>query len=51
MPIYLRIFNLRTLAKFKERENTSGKSESSDNTTVEGMKNKKMLRGISGLKQ
>ena len=47
MPIYLRIFNLRTLSKFKERENSGGKkSDSDDKTTAEGIKNKQMLRGI-----
>jgi hypothetical protein len=51
MPIFLRIFNLRTLVKFKEKENSTEKSHSAGDTTEEGLKNKKMLRGISGFKR
>jgi hypothetical protein len=54
LPIYLRIFYLRTLAKFKEKENPKqsskndkwGKEDMMD-STLQGMQNKKMLHNIN----
>jgi len=52
MPIYLRIFNLRTLAKFKEKEtpkqsrNDKWAQEDTHDATSQGIQNRKMLRNV-----
>ena len=51
-PIFLRIFNLRTLAKFKEKEvpkenrNSKWAQEDVQDATTQGIQNKKMFRNI-----
>jgi len=52
MPIYLRMFNLRTLAKLKEKESPKGSKNSTwekedvADATTQGIQNRKMLRNL-----
>lgn len=52
MPIYLRVFSLRTLAKFKEKESPKNSksnqiaSEDRQEATNQGIRNRKMFRSL-----